>query len=128
MKPIYWLRKPVLDSPWLNNWKWLVPDRMHGSWIFWIVFQCLARTQINNGDLSKFSSKRKQIESMLTCPKLAKWMLTLNYSKSAKWPVWKSTYLQSQGSLKHQIWTVGKHHWNGSTRYSTWGVSDVISS
>ena len=26
MKPIYWLKKPVLDSCWLDHWKWLMPD------------------------------------------------------------------------------------------------------
>ena len=41
---IDWEIQPVLDSHWLNHWKWLVPDPMHGSWIFcqtesvWTVF------------------------------------------------------------------------------------------
>ena len=25
---------PVLDSPWLNHWKWLAPDPIHGSQSF----------------------------------------------------------------------------------------------
>ena len=36
----------VLDSRCFNHLKWLVPDPMHDSWIFWIVFlQCLTQTQ-----------------------------------------------------------------------------------
>ena len=26
--------EPVLDSCWLNHWKWFVPDTMPGSWFF----------------------------------------------------------------------------------------------
>ena len=28
LKPVYWLKKPVLDSCWLDHWKWLMPDLM----------------------------------------------------------------------------------------------------
>ena len=28
LKPIYWLKKPVLDSCWSHHWKWLVLDYM----------------------------------------------------------------------------------------------------
>ena len=26
--------QPVYDFCWSNHWKWLVPDPMHGSWVF----------------------------------------------------------------------------------------------
>ena len=62
---------------------------------------------IKIADLSKVTRK-KRIGSILTCHKLANWISTLNCSKSAKWIVWKSIYLQSLRSLKHHILTVGK--------------------
>ena len=81
---------------------------------------------IKIADLSKVTRK-KRIGSILTCHKLANWISTLNCSKSAKWIVWKSIYLQSLRSLKHHILTVGKH-WKGSIGYSISGGSDFISS
>ena len=36
---------------------------------------------------------KKWIRSILTCPTLAKQLSTLNFSKSAKWLVWKSIYI-----------------------------------
>ena len=42
------VRNLVLDSRWLNHWKWLAPDLMFGSWIFcqterdWIAFRSLS--------------------------------------------------------------------------------------
>ena len=45
----------------------------------------------------------------------------LNCSNSAKWPVWKSIYLQLRRSWKHQIWTAGKPHSECSIGYSTSG-------
>ena len=74
------------------------------------------------------SVEEKKIGSILTCPKLAEWILTLNCSKLAEWPVWKSVYFQSQRSQKHQIWTVGKPHWKDCIGVSASGGSAVISS
>ena len=47
---------------------------------YWIVFCKISYPNLSNCDLSKVP-KRKQIESILTCPKLAKWISTLNCSK-----------------------------------------------
>ena len=72
-----------------------MPDPMHGSWIFikkrefglsFVAY--LNQTKQNNYDLSTVS-KRGEIGAVLTCPKLAKWILNLNCSKSAKWTIWK---------------------------------------
>ena len=64
LKPIYWLRKPVLDSRWLNHWKWLVSDLMH------LVLEFLS----NGGGLNCFSwhvlPKLSKITE--TCPKVNK--------------------------------------------------------
>ena len=55
---------------------------------------CIAQTgEIT--DLSKVS-KREQIGSILTCPKLAKWILTLNWSKSAN-DQFENLYISSHG-------------------------------
>ena len=35
LKSIYRLRNTALDSGWLNHWKWLAPDPMQGSWLFY---------------------------------------------------------------------------------------------
>ena len=39
--------------------------------------------------------KSEQVGSIWTCSKSGKWLSILNFSKSAKWPVWKSIYLWS---------------------------------
>ena len=44
------------------------------------------------------SSEKYQIGSISTCPKIAKLISTFNCSKSARWLVWKSIYIQSQRS------------------------------
>ena len=61
----------------------------------WIVFfaTCLTQTEYSNCDLSTFS-KKEQIGTVLTCPKSAKWKSALNWSKSAKWPIW-NLYISS---------------------------------
>ena len=58
------------------------------------IAACLAQIRKNNCNLFK-DSKKEQAWSILTCPKLAKWISTLNCSKSGKWPVWKPIYLKS---------------------------------
>ena len=65
LKPIYWLRKPVLDSRWLNHWKWLVSDLMH------LVLEFLS----NGGGLNCFSWHvlPKLSKIIETCPKSIKW-------------------------------------------------------
>ena len=40
------------------------------------------------------SVKKEQIGTVLTCPKLAKWISALSCSKSAKWPIW-NLYISS---------------------------------
>ena len=62
-----WGIQPVLDSCWLNHWKWLVPDLMHGSLIFCQTeyldcFSCFLRPSI----LLKLN------KATVTCPKLVK--------------------------------------------------------
>ena len=67
---------------------------------YWIVFRDMSYpNSVNNCVLSKVS-KREQIRSILTSPKLAKWISTLNCSKSAKWPVWK-LYTSSHGEARN---------------------------
>ena len=102
LKPFYRLKKPVLNSCWLDHWKWLMPDLMHMVHEFSSNRQGLNRfswwltqTQQKNCDLSKVS-KEDQIGWILTCPELVKYISTLNCSKLAKWLVWKSLYIQSQ--------------------------------
>ena len=95
---------------------------MHDSWIFIREFglffaACLTQTKQNNCDLSTVS-KRGEIGAVLTCPKLAKWTLNLNYSKSAKWTIWKSLSPVME-KLETSIWTAGKHHWMGSIGHSS---------
>ena len=90
---------PVIDQRWLNHWKWLVPRPMFSSWIFcqtgsiWIIFLDLTFCPIpwNCWDMPKVS-KKEPVGSILTCSKSAKLLSFLKYSKSAKWPVWKSIY------------------------------------
>ena len=67
---------------------------------YWIVFRKISYPNLSYCDLSKVP-KRKQIESILTCPKLAKWISTLNCSKSAKWPIWNlyiSSHLEARNN------------------------------
>ena len=97
---------------------------MHGSWIFikqrefvLSFAACLTQTKQNNCDLSTVS-KRGEIGAVLTCPKLAKWILNLNCSKSAKWTIWKSLSPVME-KLETSIWTAGKHHWMGSIGHSS---------
>ena len=100
LKPIYWLKKPVPDSCWLDHWKWIMPGLMHVVPEFlsneeglnrfsWHVLPKLSKIT----DLSKVS-KKDQIGWILTFPKLVKYISTLNCSKSAKCLVWKFIYLQ----------------------------------
>ena len=67
---------------------------------YWIVFRDMSYpNSVNNCVLSKVS-KREQIRSILTSPKLAKWISTLNCSKSAKWPIW-NLYISSHGEARN---------------------------
>ena len=68
-------RKPVLDSGWLNNWKWLAPDLIRGSWIFWPVQIQQKRMNRMNFDWPKVSNMNINFE----LPKISKMEL------SAKW-------------------------------------------
>ena len=89
------LGNPVLNSSWLNHWKWLLPDPMHGSWNFLSHredLDCFLQPEV----LPKFS------EIIVTCPKsinIQQWEQFLHphsqkndyqfwnaqCSKSAKW-------------------------------------------
>ena len=103
LKPIYWLKKPVLDSYWLNHWKWLMPHLMcmvpeflsNGGGLncfLWHILSKLSKITVDQSNVSK----KDEIGRILTCPKLVKYISTLNCSKSAKWLVWISIHLQSQ--------------------------------
>ena len=94
-------KKPVLDSCWLDHWKWIMPDLMRVVPEFLSNEEGLNRfsrhvlpklSKIN--DLSKVS-KKDRIEWISTYPKLVKYISTLNCSKSAKCLVWKFMYLHS---------------------------------
>ena len=114
-------------SSWLlliESWK-MTCTRSYGWFLIFLSngvgLDCFPRPNV----LSKFSKttvtcpkeKKEQVGSILTCPKSAKWISTLDCSKPAKWPIWKSEYFQSQKSLNHQIWTAGKPHLKGSIGY-----------
>ena len=106
IKPIYWLRKPVLDSHWLN-----IENNL-------CQILCVVLEFLSNGEgldcflrhvlpkLSKVTvtcpqSVKKQIGTVLTCPKSAKWISALNCSKSAKWPIWNlyiSSHLEARNN------------------------------
>ena len=118
----------VLNSRWLNHWKWLVPDTMRGSWIFCQrVFELFLQPNV----LLKISKitvkvgKNKQIGSILTCQSQQR-LLILNCSKSAKWPDLKFVFLQS---WRNQIWTAVRPHLKDTKRYwchyliITWQIS-----
>ena len=105
IKPIYWLRKPVLDSHWLN-----IENNL-------CQILCVVLEFLSNGEgldcflrhvlpkLSKVTvtcpqSVKKQIGTVLTCPKLAKSISPLNCSKSAKWSIW-NLYISSHGEARN---------------------------
>ena len=90
---ISWRTQAVLDSCWLNHWKWSVPDLM---WFLNFLsykegLHCLLWLNI----LSKLSeitdlpkkSKNKQVGATLTCLEAVKLLAILNCSKSAKWVI-----------------------------------------
>ena len=110
----YFSLKPVEDG---TESLEMTCDRSY-AWFLKFLDSCFQYVQPN---LSKISllfkvSRREQTRLILNCPNFA------------KWPIWKSIYLQSRRSYKHQIWTAGKHHWKGYIWYSASGGSDVIGS
>ena len=103
LKPIYWLRKPVLDSRWLQLWNNLcqilcILLEFLSSWEGLDCFLWHALTKLTKITMTCPKAVEGNKESVLTWPKLVKWISTLNCSKSAKWPIRKFIYLQSQGS------------------------------
>ena len=98
-KVYFLLGNPVPDSCRLLQWKWLVLDPMHGTWIF--CQKERVRIFLQSNILPKFS------KITVTCPKLikqtrwvniyfpkvARWLKILDCLMSAKWPVWKSIYI-----------------------------------
>ena len=65
LKPIYWLKKPVLDSCWLDHWKWLMPDLMH------VVLEFLSNGEGLDHFLRHVLPELCKIN--VTCPKWVKW-------------------------------------------------------
>ena len=103
-----WTFKAYLLTPDNSSWFLLIESlkitcaRSYAWFLnfYWIVFRDMSYpNSVNNCVLSKVS-KREQIRSILTSPKLAKWISTLNCSKSAKWPVWK-LYISSHGEARN---------------------------
>ena len=90
---INWGIQPVLDSYWL-----FIKQR---GGFDWFLQPTVLPRRSKIPDPPKVS-KNNPVGSILSC------------SKTAKWPVWKSIYLQSRTSYKHQIWTVDKPHLKGS--------------
>ena len=129
---VNWGTQPVHDFCWSNNWKWHVPDPMHGFRIFcqrglWLFFAayCLAQTQSNNCELPKVS-KNKQVGSILICPKSAKWLSILNCSMSAN-ERFEIQYITSHGEARNiKFEQQGKPHSKGSVGYPASEGTDII--
>ena len=96
---------------------WVVLDffiKIRGLGLFFAA-KSLAQNSIKLWPAQR--SKYNQEGSIFTCPKSEKWLSIVNCSKLAKLSVWKSLYLQSWRSQKHQIWAAGKPHSKGSFGY-----------
>ena len=102
------MRNPVFHYGRLNHCKWLLPDAMHGSWIFcqtervWIVF-------LQHNVLSKHS------KTTVTCPKIViinkKGQFSLTQSQKTEYQFWtaqsqksdqsENLYISSQGEARN---------------------------
>ena len=103
----------ILFIDWGNQFliptDWIIENDLHQ--ILCVVLQFFIKQWSNGEGLGCFlrhvlpkrskitvtcpKSAKQQKGSILTCPKLATSISTLNCSKLAKWPFWKFIYLQS---------------------------------
>ena len=134
MKPIYWLKKPVLDSCWLDHWKWLMPDLMH------VVLEFLSNGEGLDHFLQHVLPELCKIN--VTCPKWVKWTkkgkfwlaqvskININFEllKVSKMTSLKIYISPVTKKLETSNLEPNKQDWKSSIRYSTLGGSDVISS
>ena len=133
--PIHWLKKSVLDSHGLDQWKWLVRScarflNFYERERVWIFFLQHVLPKLSKITVTCPKSLKNPNMVNFDLPKVSKIIISLELLKVRKMTSWKM-YIschREAGNIKFQIWIPDKHHWKGSIGYSASDGSDVISS